>query len=207
VTDADYGVQDVLAGLQAAESAGFSRVKVNCVVRRGYNESEILPLARYFRGRGHVLRLIEYMDVGATNGWRMDEVLPSAQVVERLNAEFPLTAIDPNYTGETAERWRYADGAGEIGVISSVTQAFCGDCNRARLSTEGKLFLCLFASQGQDLRALLRGGYADEQIAAAVAHIWQGRDDHYSELRAALPADTSSPETNGKRVEMSYIGG
>ncbi len=136
-----------------------------------------------------------------------DEVLPSAQVIERINAEFPLTSINPNYTGETAGRWRYADGGGEIGVISSVTQAFCSDCNRARLSTEGKLFLCLFASQGHDLRALLRGGYADDQIAGAVSHIWQKRDDRYSELRAAMPADTSLLDNGLKRVEMSYIGG
>ena len=207
MNDVDFPVADVLKGIEVAQKVGLAPLKVNMVVKRGTNDAEILPMARHFRHTGAVLRFIEYMDVGATNGWRMDEVLPSAQVVERLNAEFPLTAVNPNYTGETAERWRYADGAGEIGVISSVTQAFCGDCNRARLSTEGKLFLCLFASQGQDLRALLRGGYADEQIAAAVAHIWQGRDDHYSELRAALPADTSSPETSGKRVEMSYIGG
>jgi cyclic pyranopterin phosphate synthase len=146
------------------------------------------------------------MDVGASNGWRMDEVLPSAQVIERLQAEFPLSAIDPNYPGETAERWRYADGAGEVGVISSVTHAFCGDCNRARLSTEGKLFLCLFASQGHDLRALLRDDFSDAQIAGAVAHIWQNRGDRYSELRAALPADTM-PGEGLKRVEMSYIGG
>lgn len=207
MNDVDFPVADVLKGIEVAQKVGLAPLKVNMVVKRGTNDAEILPMASHFRHSGAVLRFIEYMDVGATNGWRMDEVLPSAQVVARLNAEFPLTAIDPNYTGETAERWRYADGAGEIGVISSVSQAFCGDCNRARLSTEGKLFLCLFASQGQDLRALLRGGYADEQIAAAVAHIWQGRDDHYSELRAALPADTSAPETNGKRVEMSYIGG
>jgi cyclic pyranopterin phosphate synthase len=207
MNDVDFPVTDVLKGIEAAQKVGLAPLKVNMVVKRGTNDAEILPMARHFRHTGAVLRFIEYMDVGATNGWRMDEVLPSAQVVERINAEFPLTAINPNYTGETAERWRYADGAGEIGVISSVTQAFCGDCNRARLSTEGKLFLCLFASQGQDLRALLRGGYTDEQIAAAVAHIWQGRDDHYSELRAALPADTSMPNAGAKRVEMSYIGG
>ncbi|WP_411883890.1 GTP 3',8-cyclase MoaA [Polaromonas sp. YR568] len=207
MNDVDFPVADVLKGIEAAQKVGLSPLKVNMVVKRGTNDAEILPMARHFRHTGAVLRFIEYMDVGATNGWRMDEVLPSAQVVERLNAEFPLTAVNPNYTGETAERWRYADGAGEIGVISSVTQAFCGDCNRARLSTEGKLFLCLFASQGQDLRALLRGGYDDDQIAAAVAHIWQGRDDRYSELRAALPADTSPPDTSAKRVEMSYIGG
>jgi cyclic pyranopterin phosphate synthase len=176
------------------------------VVKRGTNDAEILPMVRHFRNSGVVLRFIEYMDVGATNGWRMDEVLPSAQVIERLQAEFPLSAIDPNYPGETAERWRYADGAGEVGVISSVTQAFCGECNRARLSTEGKLFLCLFASQGHDLRALLRGDFSDAQIAGAVAHIWQNRGDRYSELRAALPADTM-PGEGLKRVEMSYIGG
>jgi cyclic pyranopterin phosphate synthase len=207
MNDVDFPVADVLKGIEVAQKVGLSPLKVNMVVKRGTNDAEILPMARHFRNTGAVLRFIEYMDVGATNGWRMDEVLPSAQVVERLNAEFPLIAVNPNYTGETAERWRYADGAGEIGVISSVTQAFCGDCNRARLSTEGKLFLCLFASQGQDLRALLRGGYADEQVAAAVAHIWQGRDDRYSELRAALPADTSLPDNTAKRVEMSYIGG
>ncbi len=162
MNDVDFPVADVLNGIEVAQKVGLAPLKVNMVVKRGTNDAEILPMARHFRHSGAVLRFIEYMDVGATNGWRMDEVLPSAQVVERLNAEFPLTAIDPNYTGETAERWRYADGAGEIGVISSVTQAFCGDCNRARLSTEGKLFLCLFASQGQDLRALLRGGYADD---------------------------------------------
>ena len=177
------------------------------VVKRGTNDAEILPMARHFRNSGVVLRFIEYMDVGATNGWRMDEVLPSSQVIERIHAEFPLAAINPNYAGETAERWRYADGGGEIGVISSVTQAFCSDCNRARLSTEGKLFLCLFARQGHDLRALLRGGYADDQIAGAVGHIWQKRDDRYSELRAGLPADATLPGSDLKRVEMSYIGG
>ena len=204
MNDVDFPVADVLKGIEAAQKVGLSPLKVNMVVKRGTNDAEILPMARHFRHTGAVLRFIEYMDVGATNGWRMDEVLPSAQVVERLNAEFPLTAVNPNYTGETAERWRYADGAGEIGVISSVTQAFCGDCNRARLSTEGKLFLCLFASQGQDLRALLRGGYADDQIAAAIGLIWGDREDRYSELRSSQQADTG---TGAKRVEMHYIGG
>jgi cyclic pyranopterin phosphate synthase len=179
-------------------------LKVNMVVKRGTNDQEIVPMARHFRGSGAVLRFIEYMDVGASNGWRMDEVLPSAQVIERIAEHFPLLPLQASAPGETAERWRYADGAGEIGVISSVTQAFCGDCNRARLSTEGQLFLCLFASQGQDLRVLLRGGYSDEQISAAIAHIWQGRSDRYSQLRSAqgeaLPAGQ-------RRVEMSYIGG
>ncbi len=209
----DFPVADVLKGIEASQKVGLWPIKVNMVVKRGINDAEILPMARFFRHSGAVLRFIEYMDVGATNGWRMDEVLASKQVIERINAEFPLTAIDPNYIGETAERWRYADGAGEIGVISSVTQAFCKDCSRARLSTEGKLFLCLFASQGHDLRALLRGGCADDQIAAAVGHIWQARTDRYSELRSALPADADPTEDGAlsrflsKRVEMSYIGG
>jgi cyclic pyranopterin phosphate synthase len=207
MNDVDFPVADVLKGIEVAQKVGLAPVKINMVVKRGTNDSEILPMARHFRHTGTVLRFIEYMDVGATNGWRMDEVLPSANVVELINTEFPVAAINPNYAGETAERWRYVDGAGEIGVISSVTQAFCSDCNRARLSTEGKLFLCLFASQGHDLRALLRGGFVDEQIAGAVAHIWQKREDRYSALRAELPPDTS-PEGSGlKRVEMSYIGG
>ncbi|MBA3595574.1 MAG: GTP 3',8-cyclase MoaA [Polaromonas sp.] len=209
MNDVDFPVADVLRGIEVAEKVGLAPIKVNMVVKRGTNDAEILPMARHFRHSGVVLRFIEYMDVGATNGWRMDEVLPSAQVIERLQAEFPMEALSANYLGETAERWRYLDGAGEVGVISSVTHAFCGDCNRARLSTEGKLFLCLFASQGHDLRALLRGGnYSDEQISAAVGHIWQRRDDRYSELRAALPADQSLPGNDAaRRVEMSYIGG
>lgn len=206
MNDVDFPVADVLKGIEVAQKVGLAPLKINMVVKRGTNDSQILPLARHFRHTGAVLRFIEYMDVGATNGWRMDEVLPSAQVIDHLQTEFPLAAIDPNYAGETAERWRYLDGGGEIGVISSVTQAFCGECNRARLSTEGKLFLCLFASQGHDLRALLRGNYADDQIAAAVGPIWQARADRYSELRAALPPDASPPDS-AKRVEMSYIGG
>jgi cyclic pyranopterin phosphate synthase len=209
MNDVDFPVADVLKGIEAAYNVGLAPLKVNMVVKRGTNDAEIIPMARHFRNSGVVLRFIEYMDVGATNGWRMNEVLPSAQVIERLQAEFPLEAMGANYPGETAERWRYLDGAGEIGVISSVTQAFCGDCNRVRLSTEGKLFLCLFASQGHDLRALLRNNdSSDEQISGAVAHIWQGRSDHYSELRAALPPDSADLPSNGaRRVEMSYIGG
>jgi cyclic pyranopterin phosphate synthase len=206
MNDVDFPVADVLKGIEEAQRVGLAPIKVNMVVKRGTNDAEILPMARHFRNSGVVLRFIEYMDVGATNGWRMDEVLPSAQVIERLQTEFPLLAVNPNYAGETAERWRYADGGGEVGVISSVTHAFCGDCNRARLSTEGKLFLCLFASQGQDLRALLRGDFSDGQIGGAVGHIWRLRSDRYSEMRAALPADASPPD-NGRRVEMSYIGG
>lgn len=207
MNDADFPVADVLAGIEAAERVGLDPIKVNMVVQRGVNDHEIVPMARHFRehhGGKIVLRFIEFMDVGETNGWRMDQVLPSAQVVARLNEVFPLKPIDANYTGETAERWAYADGAGEIGVISSVTQAFCQDCNRARLSTEGKIFLCLFAHHGHDLRALLRGNYTDEQIASAIGLIWQGRGDRYSELRSAQQADTGS---GSRRVEMHYIGG
>ena len=212
MNDVDFPVRAVLDGLEAAQAVGLGPIKVNMVVKRGTNEQEILPLARHFRGSGVTLRFIEYMDVGATNGWRMDQVLPSAEVVERIGRELPLVPLQASAPGETAERWGYAgaDGQhdpalGEIGVISSVTQAFCGDCNRARLSTEGRLYLCLFASQGYDLRALLRDQAADEaQIASALGAIWQGRTDRYSELRALLPADSAAA---GKRIEMSYIGG
>ena len=211
MNDVDFPVADVLAGIEAAHAAGLSHIKVNMVVKRGTNDHEILPMARHFRGTGTTLRFIEYMDVGATNGWRMDEVLPSAQLIERLRAELPLVPLEPSSPGETAERWGYADASGqhdpalgEVGVISSVTQAFCHDCNRARLSTEGKLYLCLFASQGYDLRSLLRGGASDAAIAAAIAPIWQQRTDRYSELRSTLPADNTQ---GARRVEMSYIGG
>ena len=211
MNDVDFPVADVLAGIEAARAAGLGPVKVNMVVKRGTNDAQILPMARHFRGSGIVLRFIEYMDVGATNGWRMDEVLPSAEVVQRLQAEFPLVPLQASAPGETAERWGYAgaDGRhdpalGEVGFISSVTQAFCGDCNRARLSMDGKLFLCLFAGQGYDLRAMMRDGATDEQLDAAIAAIWQGRSDRYSELRASLPADVQQAV---RRVEMSYIGG
>lgn len=211
MNDVDFPVADVLAGIEAAHAAGLSHIKVNMVVKRGTNDHEILPMARHFRGTGTTLRFIEYMDVGATNGWRMDEVLPSAQLIERLRAELPLVPLEPSSPGETAERWGYADASGqhnpalgEVGVISSVTQAFCHDCNRARLSTEGKLYLCLFASQGYDLRSLLRGRASDADIAAAIAPIWQQRTDRYSELRSTLPADNTQ---GARRVEMSYIGG
>ena len=211
MNDVDFPVADVLAGIEAAHAAGLSHIKVNMVVKRGTNDHEILPMARHFRGTGTTLRFIEYMDVGATNGWRMDEVLPSAELIERLRAELPLVPLEPSSPGETAERWGYADASGqhdpalgEVGVISSVTQAFCHDCTRARLSTEGKLYLCLFASQGYDLRSLLRGGASDAAIAAAIAPIWQQRSDRYSELRSTLPADNTQ---GARRVEMSYIGG
>jgi cyclic pyranopterin phosphate synthase len=204
MNDVDFPVADVLDGIAAAQAAGLGPIKVNMVVKRGTNDHEILPMARHFKGSGIVLRFIEYMDVGATNGWRMDEVLPSAEVVQRIHHELPLMQLGAAAPGETAERWGYADGSGEIGVISSVTQAFCSDCNRARLSTEGQLYLCLFASQGHDLRHLIRGNATDEQLASAIAAIWQGRSDRYSELRASLPPDAG---TGARRVEMSYIGG
>ena len=204
MNDVDFPVADVLEGIEAAERVGLGPIKVNMVVKRGTNDGEIVPMAAHFRNTPVILRFIEYMDVGATNGWRMDEVLPSAEVIARINAVHPLEPLDANDRGETAQRWRYRDGAGEIGVISSVTQAFCRDCNRARLSTEGKLFLCLFANHGHDLRALLRGGYDDEQIAGAVGLVWNAREDRYSELRGGLAA---GPESGARRVEMHYIGG
>ena len=211
MNDVDFPVAAVLDGLEAAQAVGLGPIKLNMVVKRGCNDQEILPMARHFRGSGMTLRFIEYMDVGATNGWRMDEVLPSAEVVERIRNELPLVPLESSAPGETAERWGYAgsDGRhepalGEIGVISSVTRAFCGDCNRARLSMEGRLFLCLFGTQGYDLRELLRGGANDAAITSSVGAIWQGRTDRYSELRASLAPDTGSARP---RVEMSYIGG
>ncbi|MBK4734235.1 GTP 3',8-cyclase MoaA [Noviherbaspirillum pedocola] len=205
MNDVDFPVDDVLHGIEAAQAAGLGPVKVNMVVKGGVNDGEILPMARRFKDTPTILRFIEYMDVGDSNGWKMDEVIPSAEVVRRIDAELPLEEIEPNYTGETAERWRYRDGGGEIGVISSVTQAFCSDCSRARLSTEGKLYTCLFATGGHDLRALLRTGRSDAEIASVVAGIWRDRGDRYSELRAAGVPDPS--RTAGKKVEMSYIGG
>jgi cyclic pyranopterin phosphate synthase len=211
MNDVDFPVADVLNGIAAAQAAGLGPIKVNMVVKRGTNEHEILRMARHFKGSDIVLRFIEYMDVGATNGWRMDEVMPSAEVVKLVHSELPLVQLEPSAPGETAERWGYADGGGEIGVISSVTQAFCGDCNRARLSTEGQLYLCLFATRGHDLRTLVRGDAAkglapasDEDLASAIAQIWQGRSDRYSQLRATLAPDAGS---GSRRVEMSYIGG
>lgn len=203
MNDVDFPVAEVLAGIDAAAAAGLTPVKVNMVVKRGFNDHEIVPMARHFRGSGHILRFIEFMDVGSSNGWRMDEVVPSAEVVQRIGEHFPLAPVEPNYTGEVAERWHYLDGAGEIGVISSVTQAFCHDCTRARLSTEGKLYLCLFADTGFDFRSLLRDGASPAEIAAAVAAVWGKRGDRYSELRSEATASARS----ARKIEMSYIGG
>jgi cyclic pyranopterin phosphate synthase len=203
MNDVDFAVGDVLNGIDVAHQAGLGPIKINMVVKGGMNDQEILPMARHFKNTPYILRFIEYMDVGASNGWKMDEVVPSAEVVRRIHAEMPLEPVAANYTGETAARWRYADGSGEIGLISSVSQAFCSDCSRARLSTEGKLYTCLFATSGHDLRALLRDGRSDEEIGSVVAQLWRARGDRYSELRTS--------QTDGlqraNKVEMSYIGG
>jgi cyclic pyranopterin phosphate synthase len=199
MNDVDFPVAKVLAGIDAAAHAGLP-VKVNMVVKRDTNDDSIVAMARRFRGSGHTLRFIEYMDVGHTNGWRLDEVVPAAEIVALVDAEFPLEQVEPAYRGEVARRWRYADGGGEIGVIASVTQPFCGDCTRARLSPEGRLFTCLFGVRGYDLRALVRGGASDDELASTVAEVWGRRADRYSELR--------SSKTSGlQKVEMSYIGG
>jgi cyclic pyranopterin phosphate synthase len=203
MNDVDFPVTDVLRGIDAAAAAGLGPIKVNMVVKRGANDHEIAAMARHFRGSGRVVRFIEFMDVGSSNGWKMDDVVPSAEVVARIARDVaPLEPVDANYAGEVAERWRYRDGSGEIGVISSVTQAFCRSCTRARLSTEGMLYLCLFADRGYDLRRLLRGDGAgdDPALAATIAGVWRRRADRYSELRTAATA--ARP-----KVEMSYIGG
>ncbi|MFZ6656076.1 GTP 3',8-cyclase MoaA [Undibacterium sp. TJN19] len=207
MNDVDFSVSEVLEGITTAEAVGLGPVKVNMVVKAGMNDQEIIPMVRYFKDSPHILRFIEYMDVGASNGWKLDEVIPSAEVIRRIqDAGMPLTAIDANYTGETAERWRHADGSGEIGVISSVTQAFCHDCSRARLSTEGQLYTCLFASKGHDLRSLLRNAkqHSDLAITNVIAQIWQQRGDRYSELRSQ---HTDNFNPGRKKIEMSYIGG
>ena len=199
LNDVDFPVDRVLEGIDAANEAGLP-VKVNAVIKRGVNEDQIVPMARFFREQGHTLRFIEYMDVGHTNGWRLDDVVPAKEIVAMLDAAFGVEPAEANYRGEVAQRWRYKDGAGEFGVIASVTQPFCGDCTRARLSAEGKLFTCLFAIRGHDLRALLRGGATDDELEAAIRGVWGRRADRYSDLRSAA--------TEGlEKVEMSYIGG
>jgi cyclic pyranopterin phosphate synthase len=200
MNDAEFPVARVLEGLAAAEAAGLAPLKINCVVRRGVNEDSVVPLAERFRGTGHVVRFIEYMDVGATNRWRRDEVVPARDLVARIAARWALEPVEPAYRGEVAKRWRYADGAGEIGVVASVTAPFCGDCSRARLSADGRLFTCLFATVGTDLRGPLRAGADDPELDRRIAGAWSSREDRYSELRARV----TEP---GPRVEMSYIGG
>ena len=200
MNDADFPVAKVTEGIEAAADAGLTPVKINMVVKRGVNDDGVVRMAERWRGTGHIVRFIEYMDVGSTNGWRMDDVVPSAEVVERISRRWPLAPVDPNYSGEVAERWRYVDGAGEIGVISSVTQAFCSSCTRMRLSTEGSLYTCLFAQSGHDLKRLMRGGASDDALRNEIAAVWLQRSDRYSEIR-------TSQTSSLKKVEMSYIGG
>jgi cyclic pyranopterin phosphate synthase len=199
LNDVDFSVARVLDGIDAAAAAGLP-VKVNAVIKRGVNDDQVVPLAAFFRERGHTLRFIEYMDVGHTNGWRLDDVVPAKEIVARLDEAFGVEPAEALYRGEVAQRWRYKDGTGEVGVIASVTQPFCGDCTRARLSAEGKLFTCLFAVRGHDLRALIRDGASDEELETAVRTVWGGRADRYSDLRSAATAGL-------EKVEMSYIGG
>jgi cyclic pyranopterin phosphate synthase len=200
INDVGVSVERVLEGIEAAAAAGLRPVKINMVVKRGLNDESILPMARYFHGTGHVLRFIEYMDVGATNGWRLDDVVPAGEILTQIHAEMPLEPTGANYRGEVAQRWRYRDGGGEIGIVASVTQAFCRDCTRARLSAEGKMYTCLFSAAGHDLRALLRDGASDDDMRTTIARIWEDRSDRYSEIRSA--------ETVGlTKIEMSYIGG
>ena len=200
MNDVDVSVDRVLGGIEAAARVGLTPIKINVVVKRGVNEQSILPMARHFRGTGHILRFIEYMDVGHSNGWRLDDVVSAAQILATIDDEMPLEPVDPNYHGEVAGRWRYRDGGGEIGVITSVTQPFCRDCSRARLSADGQLFTCLFATKGHDLRGLLRDGASDEDIAKAISRVWRSRVDRYSEIR-------STETMKLPKVEMSYVGG
>jgi GTP 3',8-cyclase len=200
LNDADFPVARVLEGIGAAERAGLAPIKVNMVVRRGINEDSVLPMARYFRKRGHILRFIEYMDVGHSNGWRLDDVVPAEEIVAQIDAEMPLDAIAPNYPGEVADRWRYRDGSGEVGVIASVSQPFCATCTRARLTAEGLLYTCLFGLRGHDLRASLRAGHPDQAISQQIGRVWSARTDRYSEIRSAATVALA-------KVEMSHIGG
>ena len=200
MNDSDFPVAKVVAGIDAARAAGLAPIKINMVTKRGVNESSIVPMARYFKGTGMTLRFIEFMDVGSTNGWRLDDVVPAREIVAMIDREMPLEPLLAGYRGEVAARYRYRDGGGEIGVISSVTQPFCADCTRARLSADGSLYTCLFATQGHDLRALLRSGATDEEITHAIAAVWTDRTDRYSDLR--------SEQTAGlHKIEMSFIGG
>ncbi len=200
MNDVDFPVEMVLDGIEAAREAGLSPIKINMVVKRGVNDASIVDMARHFKGTGYILRFIEYMDVGTTNGWRLDDVVSAAEIVHLIDAVLPIEPADPNYRGEVAQRYRYRDGSGEIGIISSVTQPFCGNCSRARLSSEGLLYTCLFASLGHDFRAMLRSGKSDDEIAAFVHKVWRHRSDRYSEIRTHETA-------RAPKVEMSHIGG
>ncbi|REK12789.1 MAG: GTP 3',8-cyclase MoaA [Actinobacteria bacterium] len=201
MNDVDYPVETVLEGIKVASDAGLGPIKINAVVQRGVNEHAVVDLARYFRGTGHIVRFIEYMDVGTTNGWRLDDVVPALEMIEAVNQEFPLEPLQPNYVGEVAKRYRYKDGGGEIGVIASVTQPFCGDCTRVRLSPDGSIFTCLFSGSGTDLKEPIREGASDMEIGEIIDRVWAKRADRYSEIRS------SQTVSIGQRVEMSYIGG
>ena len=205
MNDVNFPVAKVLHAIDLAHQAGLDPIKINMVIKRGQNDHDIVAMARHFKGTPYILRFIEFMDVGSSNGWKMDEVVPSAEVISRINAELPLEEVAPNYDGETSARWRYRDGGGEIGVISSVTQAFCHTCTRVRISTDGKLFTCLFATDGHDLRALIRNGCSDEELSRDMINIWRERTDRYSELRSAKTKELRA--TGKSKIEMSYIGG
>ena len=198
--DVNFPVGHVLEGIDAAAAVGLTPIKINMVVKRGVNEDSILPMARTFRGSGHILRFIEYMDVGTTNGWRLDDVVPASEIIAKIHAEMPLEALEANYRGEVARRYHYRGGGGEIGIIASVTQAFCGDCTRARISADGRLYTCLFASEGHDIRTPLRDGASDQELRQIVETLWAERSDRYSEIRSSMTSDLP-------KVEMSYIGG
>ncbi|MEN8173799.1 MAG: GTP 3',8-cyclase MoaA [Chloroflexota bacterium] len=200
INDVAFPVERVLGGIEAAKAAGLSPVKVNMVVKRGINEEHVLVMARHFRGTGHIVRFIEFMDVGETNQWQADDVLSAKEIADMINSQFAIEPVEPNYQGEVARRWRYKDGSGEIGIIASVTQPFCSNCTRARLSAKGQLYTCLFGTQGYDLRALIRGGASDDKIRAALIQLWEKRTDRYSEIRSGGSSDQP-------KVEMSYIGG
>ncbi len=200
MNDADFPVAEVLRGIDAAAAAGLGPIKINAVVQRGVNDDGVVDMARHFKGTGHIVRFIEYMDVGHTNGWRLDDVVPSAEIIDRIGAEIPIEPVDKHYAGEVADRWRYTDGSGEFGVISSVTQPFCATCTRLRVSAQGMVYTCLFATTGNDVRAMMRGLATDEEMLQALRLIWQRRTDRYSEIRTAATAGL-------EKIEMSYIGG
>lgn len=200
MNDMKVPVSKVLEGIEEADRVGFKPIKINMVVKQGINDQHVVEMAKYFKGTGHIVRFIEFMDVGSTNGWQMSHVVPSRQLVSQINETFPIEPVEPNYIGEVAERWKYKDGSGEIGFISSVTQAFCASCTRARLSAEGSIYTCLFATKGMDLRMLLRTGATDATISNVINNLWQAREDNYSEIRTAETASL-------RKIEMSYIGG
>lgn len=203
LNDVNFPIEKTLAGIQAAKDAGIPSIKINVVVKRGVNEKELIKIAEHFKGTGIIVRYIEFMDVGTSNGWRLDDVVPSRQIVEEINRVYPIEPLNPNYTGEVATRWGYKDGSGELGFISSVSEPFCKECSRIRLSVDGKLYKCLFATEGFDIRQMLRGGASDEEIEQAIGRIWTTRDEHYSEIRTEETVKARA----GKRIEMSYIGG